>query len=85
MNEADMARLNLRKGDRIILSTVADDGVDRKLGGLQVLPYAVPERCLVGYYPECNGLIPLWHYAKESKVPAAKSVPVRVELQHQAP
>jgi len=85
MNETDMARLNVKKGDRVILSTVADDGVERKLGGLQVLPYAVPERCLVGYYPECNGLIPLWHYAKESKVPAAKSVPVRVELQHQAP
>jgi len=85
MNEADMARLNLHKGDRVLLSTVADDGVDRRLGGLQVLPYAVPERCLVGYYPECNGLIPLWHYAKESKVPASKSVPVRVELQHQEP
>ena len=56
-----------RKGDRIILSTAADDGVDRRLGGLQVLPYAVPEGCLVGYYPECNGLIPLWHYAKEAR------------------
>jgi len=85
MNEADMARLNVRKGDRIILSTAANDGVDRRLGGLQVLPYAVPEGCLVGYYPECNVLIPLWHYAKESKVPAAKSVPVRVTLQHEAP
>jgi hypothetical protein len=26
----------------------------------------------------CNGLIPLWHYAEKSKVPAAKSVPVRI-------
>jgi molybdopterin-dependent oxidoreductase alpha subunit len=85
MNEADMARLKLRKGDRVVLSTVADDGIDRRLGGLQVLPYGVPERCMVGYYPECNVLIPLSHYAKESKVPAAKSVPVQVELQHQAP
>jgi molybdopterin-dependent oxidoreductase alpha subunit len=85
MNEADMKHLQLSKGDRVILSTVTDDGVGRKLGGLQVLPYAVPPGCLVGYYPECNGLIPLWHYAKESKVPAAKSVPVRIELQHQFP
>jgi anaerobic selenocysteine-containing dehydrogenase len=85
MNEADMAKLNLHKSDRVILSTVANDGVDRKLGGLQVMPYGVPEGCIVGYYPECNVLIPLWHHAKESKVPAAKSVPVHITLQHQAP
>lgn len=85
MNESDMARLDLHSGDRVVLSTAVDDGIDRRLGGLQVVPYAVPEQCLVGYYPECNGLIPLWHYAKESKVPASKSIPVRVELQHQAP
>jgi anaerobic selenocysteine-containing dehydrogenase len=28
--------------------------------------------CIAGYFPECNPLIPLWHHAKESKVPAAK-------------
>jgi hypothetical protein len=36
--------MNLHKGDRILLSTAADDGVDRRLGGLQVLPYDLPER-----------------------------------------
>lgn len=30
------------------------------------------------YYPEYNGLTPLWHYAEGSKAPAAKSVPVRL-------
>ena len=34
--------------------------------------------CIGGYYPECNPLIPLWHHAEGSKVPAAKSIPVRV-------
>jgi hypothetical protein len=29
-------------------------------------------------YPECNVLIPLSHHAEESKVPAGKSVPVRI-------
>ena len=28
--------------------------------------------------PECNPLLPLWHYAKESKVPGAKSIPVLI-------
>jgi hypothetical protein len=42
------------------------------------MSYDIPRRCLAGYYPECNVLIPLWHYAKGSKVPAAESVPVRL-------
>jgi len=85
MNEADIVRLKLHNGDLIKLSTAVDDGVDRELGGLQVMPYDIPEKCIAGYYPECNVLIPLWHYAKESKVPAAKSIPVRITLQHEAP
>ncbi|HVV95077.1 MAG TPA: FdhF/YdeP family oxidoreductase [Hyphomicrobiales bacterium] len=78
MNAADMARLGLAKDMRVTLATAVDDGVTRELAGLQVIPFGVPEHCLVGYYPECNVLIPLSHYAKGSKVPAAKSVPVRV-------
>ncbi len=85
MNQADIARLKLKEGDLVVLSTAVDDGVKRELGGLKVMSYAIPEKCIAGYYPECNVLIPLWHYAKESKVPAAKSVPVRIALQHQAP
>jgi hypothetical protein len=46
---------------------------------LRVTPYDIPEGCCAGYYPECNPLIPLWHHAERSKVPAAKSVPVRVK------
>jgi hypothetical protein len=34
---------------------------------------------VAGYYPECNPLIPLWHHAKDSKVPAAKSIAIRIE------
>jgi len=40
--------------------------------------YDIPEGCIAGYYPECNPLIPLWHHAEKAKVPAAKSIPVRV-------
>ena len=82
MNKADIAGLGLRVGDRVILSTAVDDGIERRYGDLQVIEYDIPEKCVLGYYPECNVLIPLWHFAKESKVPAAKSVPVRIALQH---
>jgi len=79
MAGADMARLGLADGDVVTASTAVDDGVERKVEGLSVMEYSVPAGCVAGYYPECNPLIPLWHYAKESKVPAAKSIAVRIE------
>ncbi|MDR5837411.1 FdhF/YdeP family oxidoreductase [Caballeronia sp. LZ034LL] len=78
MNQADMAKRQLQEGQEITLQTLSDDGFDRRLGGLHVKAYDIPEGCIGGYFPECNVLLPLWHYAKESKVPGAKSIPVRV-------
>jgi molybdopterin-dependent oxidoreductase alpha subunit len=78
MNPADMEREGLKSGDTVTLSTVADDDVERSLSELQVVAYDIPRGSIAGYYPECNGLIPLWHYAEGSKVPAAKSIPVRI-------
>jgi len=78
MHRNDIDRLGLREGDQVSLVTAADDGVDRRLGGLTVIAYDIPEGCCGGYYPECNVLVPLWHHAERAKVPAAKSVPVRV-------
>ncbi|TXG00002.1 FdhF/YdeP family oxidoreductase [Massilia arenae] len=79
MGQADMTRYGLDKGDVVTLRTKADDGVERRVDGLQIVPYDVPPGCIAGYYPECNPLIPLWHHAKESKVPAAKSIDVLLE------
>jgi molybdopterin-dependent oxidoreductase alpha subunit len=78
MNSADMESEGLKPGDTVTLSTVADDDVERTLSELQVVAYDIPRKSIAGYYPECNGLIPLSHYAEGSKVPAAKSVPVRI-------
>lgn len=79
MAPGDMARLALREGDMVNLRAAAQDGVERRVDGLAVVPYDVPAGCIAGYYPECNPLIPLWHHAKESKVPAAKAIDVIVE------
>lgn len=51
----------------------------REVPGLRVTAYDVPQACVAGYYPECNPLIPLWHHAKGSAVPAAKSIPIQVK------
>ncbi|HEY1259860.1 MAG TPA: FdhF/YdeP family oxidoreductase [Stellaceae bacterium] len=78
MHRNDIARLGLHEGEQVSLVTAADDGVDRRLHGLAVVAYDIPEGCCAGYYPECNVLVPLWHHAERAKVPAAKSVPVRI-------
>jgi len=78
MNSSDMAELGIKQDDMVRLITVADDGVERSLGGLQAVKFDIPRYSVAAYYPECNGLIPLWHHAEGSKVPAAKSIPVRI-------
>ncbi|CAD6513050.1 FdhF/YdeP family oxidoreductase [Paraburkholderia sabiae] len=78
MNPVDIARHGLDPGMSVSLEAVSPDGVKRQVDGFTVVSYDVPVGCAAGYYPECNPLIPLSHHAKESKVPAAKSVPVRV-------
>jgi molybdopterin-dependent oxidoreductase alpha subunit len=79
MHRNDIERFSLQEGDVIALHTAVDDGVEREVGGLRVVAYNIPEGCIAGYYPECNPLIPLWHHAEKSKVPAAKSIPVRIK------
>jgi len=78
LNLADIKRLGLNEGDAVTLTTAVDDGELRQVPGLRVTPYGIPAGCAAGYYPECNPLLPLAHYAEGSKVPAAKSIPVRL-------
>ena len=79
INERDMGRLGLREGQEISLMTLANDKVHREVTGFRVHRYNIPDGCIGGYYPECNPLIPVWHHAERSKVPAAKSVPVVIK------
>lgn len=78
LNPSDISRLGFSAGDRVTATTVANDDVPRSVGGLRVTPYDIPPGCAAGYYPECNPLIPLWHHAEGSFVPAAKSIPIRL-------
>jgi molybdopterin-dependent oxidoreductase alpha subunit len=80
MNAADIARDGLREGQIVALESDAGDGITRAREGLIVMPYSIPEGCLGAYYPECNVLMSVEHFAEESHVPAAKSVPVRIRV-----
>lgn len=76
MNVADIARLGFADGDRVDVISEAGDGTHRSVEGLRITAYDIPPGCCGAYYPECNPLIPIWHYASRAKVPAAKSIPV---------
>lgn len=76
MNHSDVTRLGFAPGDWVNLRTAVEPDVRREVGPMQIIAYDIPAGCAAAYYPECNALIPLWHHAERSKVPAAKSVPV---------
>jgi molybdopterin-dependent oxidoreductase alpha subunit len=80
MNSADIARDGLHEGQIVALESDVGDGITRVREGLIVMPYSIPEGCLGAYYPECNVLMSVEHFAEESHVPAAKSVPVRIRV-----
>ncbi|MCW2293566.1 molybdopterin-dependent oxidoreductase alpha subunit [Pseudomonas sp. BIGb0408] len=80
MNTDDIVRLGLAAGDWVDVTTAVQPEIERRVGPLQILAYDIPQGCCAAYYPECNPLLPLWHHAERSKVPAAKSIPVTLRL-----
>jgi anaerobic selenocysteine-containing dehydrogenase len=78
MHESDMRSLDIADGEIVDIVGDAGDGVERSVCGFRATRYNVPHGSCVGYYPECNPLLPLWHHAARSHVPAAKSIPVRI-------
>jgi molybdopterin-dependent oxidoreductase alpha subunit len=74
----DIATLNLTEGESVGLRTISNDNVTREMTGFRVTAYNIPAGNIGTYYPETNALIPLWHHAERSKVPAAKSIPVKI-------
>ncbi len=78
MHASDIGRLGLVPGQQVSLRTAIDPSALREVTGFKVVPYDIPRGCVAGYFPECNPLLPLAHHALGSKVPAAKSIPVRI-------
>ncbi|WP_240782549.1 FdhF/YdeP family oxidoreductase [Roseococcus sp. SYP-B2431] len=79
INPGDMRRAGLVAGQRVSLLGDAGDGHARRIDGLEVVPFDLPDGSVAGYYPELNPLIALQHHDRKSKTPAGKAVPVRIE------
>lgn len=78
MNALDIERLGFADGTLVRATTVASDGAPREVGDLRLVRYDIPAGCAAGYFPELNPLVPLWHHAVGSQVPAYKSIPIRL-------
>ena len=78
INRDEMARLGLDEGQRVSLVCAIRDGIERRVDGLKVTAYDLPQRCVAGYYPELNPLVPLGYHEKNSQTPAYKGTPVEI-------
>jgi molybdopterin-dependent oxidoreductase alpha subunit len=77
MNREDIAQAGLRKG-QIVNLLGSHQGQERIARRFIVVPYDIPRGCVATYFPEANVLVPVNAYARQSKTPISKSVPVRV-------
>ena len=78
MNQSDIHKFGLKKGDRVNLISLYDS-IERRADGFAIVPYAIPMQNIATYFPEANPLVPWNHFAKGSQTPISKSVVVRIE------
>ncbi len=80
MNPQDIEKHGFEAGNKVTLSALSDDGIERTVSGFKIIAYDLPENCLGAYYPEVNDLIPVANRDTGSNTLAAKSIPVNVTL-----
>jgi anaerobic selenocysteine-containing dehydrogenase len=73
----DIAALGLQAGQRVTL-TSHFQGRTRSAPDWVVVPYDVPRRTAVAYFPEANVLVPADSFADGSRTPTSKSVVVTI-------
>jgi anaerobic selenocysteine-containing dehydrogenase len=76
INPADIAMLGFKNGDWVDMTTVWDDGVERRADHFRLVEYDIPRGCIGAYYPETNPLVPLKSVGDVCNTPTSKSIPV---------
>ena len=76
INSADLEMLGLQAGGMVDITSVWDDGVERRADGFMLVEYDIPRGCVGAYYPETNPLVPLSSVADGAGTPTSKSIPV---------
>jgi anaerobic selenocysteine-containing dehydrogenase len=76
IHPADIAMLGFKNGDWVDMTTVWDDGVERRANYFRLVEYDIPRGCIDAYYPETNPLVPLSSVGDVCNTPTSKSIPV---------
>ncbi|HEY0296151.1 MAG TPA: FdhF/YdeP family oxidoreductase, partial [Bordetella sp.] len=76
INPADLEMLGFKAGEWVDMSTVWDDGIERRADSFLLVEYDIPRGCIGAYYPETNPLVPLASVADVCNTPTSKSIPV---------
>ncbi len=76
-NPDDIAGLGLEPGQRVNITSLADDG-ERTARGFTLLPYDLPRGSAGAYFPEANVLVPRASVADGSRTPTSKSIVIRL-------
>jgi molybdopterin-dependent oxidoreductase alpha subunit len=79
INPLDMEMLDLKAGEWVDITSVWDDGVERRADRFMLVEYDIPRGCLGAYYPETNPLVPLGSVADGAGTPTSKSIPVLLQ------
>ncbi len=78
VNEADITRLGYKPGQKVDITSLWDDGVERKVVGFTLLAFDIPAGQAAAYYPEANPLVPLQSVGLGSHTPTSKFVAIRL-------
>jgi len=76
INKEDLQMLGFQAGDRVDVTSVWPDGVQRRADDFLLVEYDIPRGCVGAYYPETNPLVPLESVADLANTPTSKSIPV---------
>ena len=79
VNADYMAKQQLKNGDKVKITTVSNDGIERSLTDFKIVEYTIPAGCAAAYYPETNPLVPLESTADNCGTPTYKSIAVSLE------
>ncbi len=79
INPEDAEERGWSAGQRVDITS--HFGEERRVArSFQLVPFAIPRRCLAAYFPEANVLVPVGSVAEESNTPTSKSIHVSLSV-----
>ena len=78
VNPLDLDDLGLVDGQKVDVSTVWADDVERVLRDYRIVAYPTARGCAAAYFPEASGLIAASTFSTHTRTPLYKEMPVRV-------